>query len=198
MHHMLLYRCNPPLNVNPALVYSPFLGSPGQECYSLSDLLGPMPTQFCTDLVLGHAIGGLPTFFPDHVGIPIGDRNPEEFFMLQVHYDNENAQANITTRIQMDVYYTENPRENDASVLSLGHHIPGAPSILLPPGQQNHRFYGHCAPSCTRKMFPPEGIKIAGALLHSHMAGRRVRIQHFRNGRELPWIANDDNYKVKF
>ena len=36
---------------------------------------------------------------------------------------------------------------------------------------------------------PPEGIKIVSVLLHAHLAGRRIKLRHFRNGTELPVIA---------
>lgn len=198
MHHMLLYRCNPPLSLTPTVVYEPFVKHPGEECYSTSQPLGIIPFQYCTELKMGHAIGGLPLFLPAHVGFSIGETNPNEYFMLQTHYDNPGGQGNITADIKIDIYYTRNVRKHDGGILSLGQHIPGSPSILLPQNTIDHRIYGHCSSACTRKMLPPQGIKFVGALLHSHNAGRRLRIQHFRNNRELPFVLNDDNYQFLF
>lgn len=198
MHHMLLYRCNPPLPLTPTVVYEPFTKHPGEECYSTSQPLGIIPFQYCTELKMGHAIGGLPLFLPAHVGFSVGETNPNEYFMLQTHYDNPGGQGNITSDIKIDIYYTRNVRKHDGGILSLGQHIPGSPSILLPQNTIDHRIYGHCSSACTRKMLPPDGVKFVGALLHSHNAGRRLRIQHFRNNRELPFVLNDDNYQFLF
>lgn len=147
---------------------------------------------------MGHAIGGTPFFMPEHVGFPIGETNPSEYFMLQVHYDNVAGRPNITSDIQIDVFYTNRIRKNDGAILSVGHHIPGSPSILLPTNTIDHRLHGHCSSACTRKILPPEGIKVFGTLLHAHNAGRRLRVQHFRDNREIPWISNDDNYQFSF
>lgn len=199
MHHMILYRCSVPLNIlNPAVIFEPFTKSPGQECYDLAQPLGPIPTVFCNSLKFGHAIGGRPQFFNGNMGIPIGETNAVEYYVLQVHYDNPNSLTNITTDIQIDMYYTQNLRLNDAGIISVGHHIPGSPGILIPPGEQRHRIYGHCSQSCTRKMLNPQGIQLAGGLLHAHLGGRRIRAKHYRSGKELPWLENDDNYKFQF
>ena len=41
-------------------------------------------------------------------------------------------------------------------------------------------------------------IKIIGVLLHSHVAGRAIRVRHIRNGIELPPILVDDSYDFNF
>lgn len=199
MHHMLLYRCTIPLNIlNPSVIFEPFINFAGQECYDLAHPLGPIPTVFCNQLKFGHAIGGRPQFFSGNLGIPLGEINSEEYYLLQTHYDNPNNLTNITTDIQIDLYYTHNLRLNDAGIISVGHHIPGSPGILIPPGEPKHLIYGHCSGPCTRRMIPPQGVQLAGGLLHSHLGGRRVRAKHFRNGAEMPWAENDDNYKFQF
>ncbi|ODM91325.1 DBH-like monooxygenase protein 1 [Orchesella cincta] len=199
MHHLLLFRCQAPPNVNPESIFEPFVNHPGEECYSpgTMQLGSTLPTQYCADTHTGISIGGRSVFLPEHLGIPLGE-SENEYYLFQVHYDNPLQKPGIFASIKVNVYHTPNLRENDAGVFSIGHHIPGSPSLLLPPGSQNHQIYGHCSPFCTEKMFPPGGIKIVGALLHSHNAGRRLRIQHFRNGRELPWISNDDNFIVNY
>ncbi|ODM99667.1 DBH-like monooxygenase protein 1 [Orchesella cincta] len=47
-------------------------------------------------------------------------------------------------------------------------------------------------------MFPDGGMKVVALLLHSHNQGRKLKIQHFRNGKELPWISKDDNFNFDF
>ena len=41
-------------------------------------------------------------------------------------------------------------------------------------------------------------IKIFGVLLHSHLAGRAIRVRHIRDGVELPPIMTDDSYDFNF
>lgn len=187
-----------PSGISPTPVFDRFVNQTGEECYTPTDEIGTIPTQYCTELKVGNAIGGYSLFFPDHVGIPIGDTGPDEYFLFQVHYDNPDERSDILVNIQMDIFYTPDLRENDAGVISLGQDIPGSPSILIPPNSADHTLYGHCSSSCTAKMFPKEGIKIVSALLHSHNAGTRIRFHHFRDGKELPWISNDDNYMFQF
>lgn len=83
---------------------------------------------------------------------------------------------------------------------------------MIPPNQNFYRNVGICGPSCTKhvrfndllfkiitkndflQLFPEEGIKIVSASLHSHIAGRKIKLRHIRNGTELDRIVEDDNY----
>lgn len=47
-------------------------------------------------------------------------------------------------------------------------------------------------------MFPQTGIKLVSVVLHSHLAGKKLRLRHIREGRELPRIAEDDNYDFNY
>ena len=35
-------------------------------------------------------------------------------------------------------------------------------------------------------------------MLHSHLAGRKMRLRHLRDGRELPPILSDESYDFNF
>lgn len=48
------------------------------------------------------------------------------------------------------------------------------------------------------KMFPQNGIKIISATLHSHVAGRKMKLRHVRNGLELDRIVEDDTYDYNY
>ncbi|CAL8068438.1 unnamed protein product [Orchesella dallaii] len=201
MHHLIITKCTVPSNLTAESIFEPFLNHPGEECFSPGTAAeaadAQLPSKYCTDIRYGIAIGGSSTFLPEHVGIPIGE-SQNEYYLFQVHYDNPLSKPGILAQTKVNIYYSPKLRENDAGVFSIGHHIPGSPSIILPPGSQDHQIYGHCSPECTEKMLPDEGIKIIAAILHSHNAGRRLRIQHFRNNRELPWILNDDNFMFAY
>ena len=45
---------------------------------------------------------------------------------------------------------------------------------------------------------PDDGIQILNGVLHSHLAGRKMRLRHVRNGQELPVILQDNNYDFNF
>lgn len=47
-------------------------------------------------------------------------------------------------------------------------------------------------------MLLPEGILIYAVYPHSHNSGRRLRVRHFRNNRELPLLFDDENYSFSF
>lgn len=50
----------------------------------------------------------------------------------------------------------------------------------------------------TLQIFPEEGIKIVSATLHSHVAGRKMKLRHVRDGIELDRIVEDDNYDFNY
>ncbi|GIX78853.1 DBH-like monooxygenase protein 1 homolog [Caerostris extrusa] len=45
---------------------------------------------------------------------------------------------------------------------------------------------------------PPEGIRIFAVFLHSHLLGRQMKLRHFRNNIELPFIASDQKYDFNY
>lgn len=49
-----------------------------------------------------------------------------------------------------------------------------------------------------KKVFPSDGINIVSATLHSHVAGRKMKLRHIREGVELSRIVEDDNYDYDF
>lgn len=162
---------------------------------------GPLPTHFCTELYLGWALGGRSFFNPPHVGFPLG-QSPNEYYMVQLHYDNPQMQPNVLVDVRIDVFYTNKLRKHDAGMMGISHDIPGlAPSLIVPPATQNHRIFGHCSPQCTQRMLPVTGINVFAGILHSHTAGRRLRLRHFSRkdpNNEQPWVLYDDNYSNNY
>lgn len=49
-----------------------------------------------------------------------------------------------------------------------------------------------------KQVFPEKGIQIVSATLHSHVAGRKMKLRHVRDGVELERIVEDDNYDYNF
>jgi len=70
--------------------------------------------------------------------------------------------------------------------------------LTVPPNATEFVVTGHCSSECTRGKFPEEGITVFNVLLHAHVSGRKLKLRHFRNGIELPWIDYDDNYDFDY
>lgn len=137
-------------------------------------------------------------FHPPHVGQPLGN-SQDEYYLLQIHFDNPDIRTGVTVNVSLDMFYTSQLRPNDGGLLMLRHESPGlTPSLLIPPSSIDHKVYGMCGSECTRQIFPRGGIKFYAMLLHSHNAGRELRLQHFRGHRELPYVISDDNYSFNY
>jgi hypothetical protein len=48
------------------------------------------------------------------------------------------------------------------------------------------------------QMLPQTGIKLVSVVLHSHLAGKKIRLRHIREGRELPRIVEDNSYDFSY
>lgn len=159
---------------------------------------GPMPTEYCTEFFHSWAVGARPFFNPPSIGIPFGS-DPDEYYVVQAHLDNPMVLADVQIEMKIDFFYTPNLRENEGGLMLLRHESPGlSPSLLIPPYSIDHRTYGICGSDCTRTMLPKKGINIFAVYLHTHNYGTRIRLQHFRKNRELPWIASDENYSFDY
>lgn len=194
VHHLTVFRCYPPSGVSANRMFANYLGNRGQLCFSVKDPLGPLPTEYCTQHFQVWAVGGRPFFYPPYIGSPMGEVK-DEYYLLQVHYDNPNRVENVQVGLSIDYYYTSTLRSEEAGIMMYRHEAPGiTPSILIPPSTMHQTVYGLCGGECTERMLPPEGIRIYGVLLHSHNSGVAIKFHHFRGNQELPWIEKDDNY----
>ncbi|CAL8072115.1 unnamed protein product [Orchesella dallaii] len=200
VHHIVMFKCNAPRSRSTRSLFEPFLGYRGQQCLAVVEIQpgGPIPTEYCTEMFLGWAIGSRTMFIPQHVGIPFAE-SPDEYYLLQVHYDNPNQLTGLEVGLKIDFFYTSKLRAHDGAMMMIGHQVPGlTPSFLIPPSSIGHSIYGHCGSMCTRRMLPTDGINLVAVSLHSHNSGRQMKLQHFRKNRELPWIASDSNYAFNF
>lgn len=48
------------------------------------------------------------------------------------------------------------------------------------------------------EVLPATGIKVTNANVHMHLTGKRIRLRHFREGVELPKIAQDNFYDFNY
>jgi len=83
-------------------------------------------------------------------------------------------------------------RAYEAGIFAVQHDMSFV--VTIPPNTKEFVVGGHCSPECAKEKFPPHGIYLSSLILHSHLSGRKLKLRHFRDGVELPWIAYDDTF----
>lgn len=193
VHHMLLYECVAPHQfASTDSMFQRFVEHPGESCYSSA-----MPPEWdqCMTAIVAWAVGSQGEFLPDHVGLPLADGNKAKYFMLEIHYDNPEFRQ-VKDSSGLRIHYTKDLRQYDGGILVNG--ITITPLHIVPPHQLEYRTAGYCSSHCTHKTLPQTGIKLVSVVLHSHLAGKKIRVRHIREGRELPRIAEDNSYDFSY
>ncbi|CAK8671994.1 unnamed protein product [Clavelina lepadiformis] len=189
VHHMILYLC-PEVLRNPANI--------GRSCSCYSE--DAFPDIFnCITLLYGWAVGSGPVFLPDDVGFPVGVPGESTFVLLETHYDNPSQQVILDTS-GVKFTYTTKLRKYDAGISQIGNVFVGL-ELVIPPNTDSFKIYGQCHSSCIESVMNETGvdqINITAVMLHSHLAGRKMKLRHIRNGTELPPITNDQSYDFNF
>ncbi|CAL8146105.1 unnamed protein product [Orchesella dallaii] len=195
VHHQTIHRCIAPVDSDPVKLFEPFINHPGEECYI--NKRTQLPRSYCVEYVHQWAVGGKNVLFPDNIGFPLGgEYSPVQYFFYETHYDNPEVRDDLDVETGADFIYSSRLKENEGGIMMVGHGIFG--QWVMPPMTTEFDVAGHCNPTCTTRMFPPGGVEMVAARLHAHLSSRRMRIKHFRNGIELPWILNDENYDFNF
>jgi len=201
VHHMVLYECHVPEDVAAAAGastadwFEQHVNQPGESCYSPNM---PAEWSFCLATnAWAWAVGSDGEVLPDHVGMPLGEEHGgATYFMLETHYDNPAMHTPVMDNSGIRIRYTDQLREFDTSMLLVGSEVNFLQ--MIPPGQEHFTSLGHCSADCTEVGFPPRGITILSGVLHSHLAGRKMRLRHLRNGKELPVILEDKHYDFNY
>ncbi|KAG7162285.1 MOXD1 2-like [Homarus americanus] len=190
---MIVYECTDLSDENPAIdeAYEEQAASGGQGCYP-SDMSQLIAT--CNHVVVAWAVGSEGLSLPPEAGYPLTPKGPK-FYMMEVHYDNPNKQA-FRDESGIRIIYTPDLRYYDAGVLSIG--VDPTWKHLIPPRQRTVLSEGHCVGECTQAALPTTGINVFAVILHTHLLGRKVRVRHLRQGRELEPIAQDNNYDFNY
>ncbi|KAI5712495.1 hypothetical protein M8J75_008771 [Diaphorina citri] len=115
--------------------------------------------------------------------------------MLEVHYDNPTLRK-ATFSTGLKIHYTNQLRPNDGGVFISG--VAVSPLQIIPPRQSEYKTAGYCDNACTDSVFPSTGVKVTSVVLHSHLAGRKIKLRQIRHGRELPPIVQDDQYDFNY
>ena len=132
---MVLHRCSASNGVNLTEVLGPWVGHPGgiSDDPSIISIRGNCNTFLYVWAKGGSVSNGAaisdgvevsivlmfiininshfkPLILPDHVGIPIGETSEEEYFLLEVHYDNPTIDSGVQYETGVTIYYTRELR----------------------------------------------------------------------------------------
>ncbi|XP_018561824.1 MOXD1 homolog 1 [Anoplophora glabripennis] len=189
VHHMIVHECELDKTANP-LIWDNFAKDDGRLCYS------DMPTEWekCLTPLVTWAVGSKGESFPNHVGLPLAGKK-NSYYMLEVHFDNPMMVDAVDTS-GVRVHYTSELRENEGGVLITG--VALSTLHFVPPYQKEYKTAGYCSVGCTKEVFPKDGINVVSVMLHSHLAGRKLKLRHIRAGKELAPLAQDDRYDFNY
>uniref|UniRef100_A0AC11D9Y7 Monooxygenase DBH like 1 n=1 Tax=Ovis aries TaxID=9940 RepID=A0AC11D9Y7_SHEEP len=144
-----------------------------------------------------HVIKGFS--YPPHVGLSLGTPLDPHYVLLEVHYDNPTYKEGLIDNSGLRLFYTADIRKYDAGVIEAGLWVSLFHTI--PPGLPDFRSEGHCTLECLEEALEaekPSGIHVFAVLLHAHLAGRGIRLRHFRKGEEMRLLAYDDDFDFNF
>ncbi|KAM4713254.1 DBH-like monooxygenase protein 2 homolog [Anableps anableps] len=178
VHHMLLYHC-------PSFVKEPY----DKPCY-----MGDMGDA-CFGVVASWGVGGGVYELPENTGIPIGGIHSDMFYRLEIHYNNPQKKEGITDSSGLRLYYTDQLRQHDVGILTTGV-LPGSQMQYgIPPKATQFHSYGICNTSLFSQLVNPiPDLQVFSVLLHTHLAGRKVRVGHFRKGKQIDFLGVNENY----
>ncbi|KAM3860959.1 DBH-like monooxygenase protein 2 homolog [Diretmus argenteus] len=182
VHHMLLYKCPP--------FVTEFYDKP---CYS-GDI-----GDSCFRVVAAWAVGGGVFELPDNAGIPISGENSDILYRLEIHYNNPTNETVRRDSSGLRVYYTAQLRQHDVGVLNTGLMLSPDLLYIIPPKATQFLTYGTCNTSLISKLQddPVPDLQVFAVLLHTHMAGRKVRAGLFRHGKQIDFLGLEENYNFE-
>lgn len=181
VHHMLLYRC-------PSFVKEPYdkpcyIGHAGDACFKV---------------VAAWAVGGGVFELPEDMGIPVGGADSDTFYRLEIHYNNPNNEGGRTDSSGLRLHYTVQPRKYDVGILTTGVLPHAYLDYNIPPKATQFHTYGVCNTTLfSQFMNPVPELQVFAVLLHTHLAGRKVRVGHYRNGELIDFLALNDKYNFE-
>ncbi|XP_035534420.1 DBH-like monooxygenase protein 2 homolog [Morone saxatilis] len=181
VHHILLYRC-------PSYVTEPYdnqcyMGNIGDSCFGVVAVWG---------------IGGGAFELPENAGIPFGGDDNDRFYRLEIHYNNPNNHSGRTDSSGLRLYYADQLRQHDVGIMTTGVLQFGNLDYNIPPKAPQFRTYGVCNTTMFYKLVNPfPELEVFAVLMHTHLAGRKVRVGHYRNGKQIDFLGLDENYNFE-
>uniref|UniRef100_A0A8C0GQE9 DOMON domain-containing protein n=1 Tax=Chelonoidis abingdonii TaxID=106734 RepID=A0A8C0GQE9_CHEAB len=179
VHHILVYAC----------------GNGSVLPTGISDCYGANPDfALCSQVVAGWAVGGGSYQFPNEAAISIGTPMDPQYIRLEIHYSNFDLIPGLIDNSGIRLYYTLDLRPYDMGVLQTG--VFTFPVHFIPPGADTYKSYGLCKSSQFNEMngTPVPDLKVFGFLLHTHLAGRGLKVVQYRKGEQVRIICEDNKY----
>nr|XP_039269063.1 DBH-like monooxygenase protein 1 homolog [Styela clava]XP_039269064.1 DBH-like monooxygenase protein 1 homolog [Styela clava] len=189
VHHMIVYRCGDMLENESEL---------GQDARCYSSNMAHFAT--CSVIILEWAVGAGAMIYPEEAGFPVGGPEDPVYIQLETHYDNPNILSGVRDSSGIRFTYTSTLRQYEIGIIQVGNMVNGL-QHLIPPGVESFLSIGHCTDSCVANRMAASGLSNVTAfsvVLHSHLAGRKLRLRHIRDGVELPYLGNDENYDFNY
>ncbi|XP_029318773.1 DBH-like monooxygenase protein 2 homolog isoform X2 [Cottoperca gobio] len=178
VHHLLLYRC--PSFVTKEEDKPCYMGDMGDTCFGV---------------VAAWAVGGGVFEFPENAAIPIGGADSNTIYRLEIHYNNPNNEAGRTDSSGLRLHYTAQLRQHDAGILMTGISPLSDVHYNIPPGATEFHTYGVCNTTLFSKLLNPvPELQVFAGMLHTHLAGRKVRVAHYRNGKQRDFLLLDEYF----
>ncbi|XP_035690508.1 DBH-like monooxygenase protein 1 isoform X1 [Branchiostoma floridae] len=189
IHHMFLYACLEDLDPN--------LYDGVQYLRESRDI--PADWRSCKVTIIVWDVGGVGMHYPEKVGLSVGAPGDPTFLLMETHYNNAQRKKGMKDSSGIRLLYTSELREYDLGLMQLGMEV--GHTQIIPPGSQSFVSVGNCYPDCLEKAMEAESIdkiNVIGVHFHAHLAARKMRVRHVRNGVELPWLGNDENFDFNF
>nr|XP_039270018.1 DBH-like monooxygenase protein 1 homolog [Styela clava] len=189
VHHMVMYGCGDILENEEELEQN-------ARCYTSNMAY----FDSCSTIILEWAIGASEMIYPEEAGFSVGGPGDPVYIQLETHYDNPNLISGARDSSGIRFTYTPTLRENDIGIMLVGCEAYGH-ELIIPPGAESFTSIGHCTDACLEQGLTAsdvDNVTAFSVILHSHLAGRKLRLRHIRNGVELPYLANDENYDFNY
>ena len=171
-HHVLLYACSE---------------RPSQ--LGVARACGNNP---CRELVYAWAVGGNRLHLPAEAGLPVGGKDGSRYFSMEFHYDNP-ALLTVTDNSYITMQVTSIPRLHEAQVLWVGDPLVALSRLssgIKPNTTTSYQV--DCLSSCTSRF--TQSVTVINIFLHMHNIGKRIRLEHHRNGKKLTDLGRSDYY----
>ncbi|CAM9815198.1 unnamed protein product, partial [Ectocarpus fasciculatus] len=127
--------------------------------------------------IFAWAPGAADVQLPDFVGFRFGNDSYTSI-RVETHYNNPDGDAGEIDSSGVRVYFTEDMREMDMGVLTLGDPNIDLIGTQLPEGKSSVEF--DCPAACTETYFDAESVTIYSHFLHMHENGQRMETRQYR------------------
>ncbi|OWF40133.1 DBH-like monooxygenase protein 1 [Mizuhopecten yessoensis] len=189
VHHIIVNRCD-----KRAAELAAYDGAAFQCGDGKSE---PEPLRSCLyKVIIAWTVGGEAFYYPPSAGYSLGTDDDPDFLILQTHYNNPLARADIVDSSGIRITMTPTLRTHDAGLLLLG--MSESPMHIIPPMEPAFVSQGFCPPELLGKGVPQEGINVFAILQHSHLLGKEMITRLYRNGSELEPLAVDRHYDFDY